>query len=128
MIHYYNASTSNRLLSSGSDNTINYDYDNAGNITRAEPDDNLDKSMNYIYDSLNRLKEASIGDDPKKAKILANYQYNSFSQRIMKDVQGNKVIFIYNSAGQLLEEKNLAQNSTTDYIYAIMRPFVKTTN
>lgn len=99
--------TSNRLLSSTFNSVkSDYQYDAAGNLIK-------DADKSYSYDNLNRLKTVS-----QNSKELANYQYNSFSQRIMKDVNGNKTIFIYNSAGQLLEERNLAQNVTKDYIYA----------
>ena len=53
-----------------------------------------------------------------KQEDSITYQYNGLYQRVLKDVNGKQTIFIYNAAGQLLEEYNKAQNTTRDYVYA----------
>jgi RHS repeat-associated protein len=113
--NYTIASNSNRLTSSnqGTDET-KYEYDSAGNIIKVSPP--RVGATNYVYDNLNRLAKVEV-DGLQNGKTLASYQYNAFSQRIQKDVNGAKTIFIYNSAGQLLEEQNKQQNTIRDYVY-----------
>ena len=108
----YTIATGSNRLDTSKVGTVEtkYDYDSAGNMIKAG-------SSNYVYDGLNRLKSVTL-DTAKNGDTLATYQYNAYSQRILKDVDGKQTIFIYNSAGQLLEEYNKAQNTTRDYVYA----------
>ncbi len=72
-----------------------------------------DKLATYSYDGLNRLSKVTAAD-----QTIATYQYNALSQRIVKQTKDKQYIFIYNSAGQLLEEINKTQNVIKDYVYA----------
>ena len=117
LVSYTIAPDSNRLFSSeDSANDFGYVYDNAGNLIRVGK--YINGSYHYIGYSYNYLGQLVKITNTEKKEDSITYQYNGLYQRVLKDVNGNKTIFIYNAAGQLLEEQNKAQNTIRDYIYA----------
>jgi RHS repeat-associated protein len=95
------STSTNRLTSTG------WSYDSAGNTT----EDASGKSFNY--DAENKQTKATSGTK------LGEYWYDGDGRRIKKDTStSDDVIFIYDAAEKLIEERNLSGTLQTSYVFA----------
>ncbi len=69
----------------------------------------------HLYNELNRLVEVR---DPATQAVLGQYTYDAFGRRVRKITASGTELFLYNAAGQLLEERSLATAPATVRDYA----------
>lgn len=105
---------SNKLSSyqDAKQNTVT--HDNNGNITQLG-------ELSFAYDVFNNLTKAT-----KDGKELANYEYSPYQQRIVKTVNGNQTVFIYDIGGKLIEIR--AKDAIIDIIYLNGEPIAQLVN
>jgi RHS repeat-associated protein len=103
--------TRNRLLSYQDDNLHAVTSDANGNITSMG-------DLSFTYDVFNNLTTVS-----KAGKMLAHYIYNALNQRVLKQVDDQKTIFIYDQAGKLIEIRG--PDSIIDIIYLDDEPIAE---
>lgn len=89
-------------------------YDNNGNITKLG-------NLTFTYDVFNNLTLVK-----KDSTELASYAYNPLNQRIVKTVNGNKTVFIYDQFGKLIEIRK--PDSIIDIIYLNGEPIAQLVN
>ena len=96
------STSNNRLTSSG------YSYDNAGNTTA----DALGRTI--VYDAEN--KQTSVSNS---GGTIGTYYYDGDGKRVKKTSTSDSVIFLYDAAGKLIEERNSSTAALqTSYVYA----------
>ncbi|WP_170137184.1 MULTISPECIES: RHS repeat domain-containing protein [Cysteiniphilum] len=111
-------------LQSYQDTTANgVSYDNNGNITRLG-------DMRFSYDVFNNLTEVKKDNkgshESKESKEIASYQYSPNNQRVLKTVNGNKTVFIYDITGKLIEVRS--KDTLIDIIYLNGEPIAQLVN
>ena len=80
-------------------------YDANGNLTKQGAD-------TFTYDSQNRLVAATV------AGVTAAYTYNHLDQRVAKTANGSIRLFVYDLAGNLIEELDAATGDVlAEYIW-----------
>lgn len=98
------------LTFSGSSNKITtsgYAYDSGGNIISDA------SGKGFTYDSENNQTAVTSGG------ILGNYAYDGDGKRVKKyNTSSDDHIFIYDTNGRLIEERDLSGNMQTSYVYA----------
>jgi large repetitive protein len=98
----YNAN--NELLSYAS---RTFAYDDNGNMTRKA---DAGQEINYIYDVEDRLVRVEDGS----TSVIARYYYDPFGRRLWKDVDGNRIYFVYSDEG-LVGEYDATGNELRTY-------------
>lgn len=98
-------------ITDGSGKTVAYEYDSNNNITKVT--DQLNRSSNYYYDSK--------GNCIKITDALSNttsMSYETLSQKLstLTDANGNKIIFNYDTKGNLISQ-NYPDGSSEKYTY-----------
>ena len=91
-----------------------YEYDIRGNVSCIEKErresSEYSGSFNYKYDATGKLIEVA-----RDSKVLREYQYDAFGNRMRKASDGIETIYSYNEADQLISKRE-AESETT-YIY-----------
>lgn len=110
LISNYNYDVSGRLnhfTHSIYDETIDEYYINYDAVGNKKNIKNYRRGMNsrsdnsiYYYDKLNRLEGIE-----KNGEKEINYLYDAYGNRICTEARGEKTIFLYNSANQLIKEE-----------------------
>jgi RHS repeat-associated protein len=95
----------NRLAQVTGANPEAFSYDDNGNITDID-------SMEFVYNQNNRLIRVEDG-----SVILAEYTYNGFGQRLIKQVDGIETIFHYDFDGNIIAESEADGSMTAEYLY-----------
>ncbi|MDA0910823.1 MAG: hypothetical protein O2809_04605, partial [Proteobacteria bacterium] len=116
-ISYQYDKASNKLQSYQDTTANSVSYDNNGNITQLG-------DMRFSYDVFNNL--TAVKKDNEDNKEIASYQYSPNNQRILKTVNGNKTIFIYDITGKLIEVRT--KDSIIDIIYLNGEPIAQLVN
>ncbi|WP_440617452.1 RHS repeat domain-containing protein [Cysteiniphilum sp. 6C5] len=114
-----------------------FDYDNWGllveeNAVKGLKNDKHDKKdangniveidgLTVHYDALNQIERIE-----KDGRLIADYQYNGYGQRISKTVDGKQTVFIYNTDNQLIEI--ITDNQTIDIVYLDGKPLAQINN
>ncbi len=105
---------------------IDYTYDPAGNLLKAEAGDGKKvlSVTSYEYDALNRVVAVT---DPAGGKTL--YGYDRYSGRVssITDPMGNRRTYCYDAAGELTEETDIKGNATR-YTYDILGKLTSVTD
>lgn len=100
---------------------LGYTYDANGNrLTESNPPsamDGLSAVTNFSYNQAGRLASASAGNQQ-----VAQYTYDSYGQRIVKQGTAATTIYQYDQDHRLLEEANGQGVAQSDYIYLNGRP------
>lgn len=96
----YNAGTNLLSTLSGAEN-VDFSYDKNGNTTAKG-------SLSLSYDAENRISYAGT----------TQYRYNPDGQRVLKDENGKKILYVYNQNGETIEEVDVKGELLADYIYA----------
>jgi YD repeat-containing protein len=103
-----------------------FDYWPSGNI---KSDQQPLTKITLGYNQDNRL--ATVKNQPKSGSTANNkYYYDAFGQRLEKKRLGSggtETAFQYDLSGHLLEERDLAGTSRTDYVYLGDRPIAMVT-
>jgi RHS repeat-associated protein len=84
-------------------NSVDFDYDERGNLT----DDGVNT---YTYDNENRLESVTAGSTE------VEYAYDPFGRRQMMDVNGTKTYFIYDG-DHILAEYDASGTMKREYVY-----------
>jgi len=79
-----------------------------------------DNQKQYAYNQNQRLMKAVEG-----SKVLGEYVYNANGQRVKKTVSGKTTYFIYDQSGNLIEEIDNEGKPTADYIYLGSTPIAR---
>lgn len=93
-----------RLIQRG---PIEYEYDANGNRV-LERDTRTDTETTYEYDAQNRLIKVKEADN-----TVAKYAYDPFGQRISKEVNGEKMYFLYSPDGLIAEADDVGNVHTS---------------
>ena len=116
-INYQYDKSSNKLQSYQDTKSNSVSYDNNGNITQLG-------DMRFSYDVFNNL--TAVKKDNKDNKEIASYQYSPNDQRILKTVNGNKTVFIYDITDKLIEVRT--KDSIIDIVYLNGEPIAQLVN
>jgi len=102
---------SNKLdsISISSGESVTYEYDDNGNITRI--DDGVENKV-LNYNQNNRLMSVEIN-----GSIEGEYTYNGLGQRVVKQVGTDTTYFIYDFEGKLIAEAELLGAVKKVYLY-----------
>lgn len=75
----------------------------------------------HFYNDLNRLVEVR---NPANQAVLGQYSYDVFGRRVRKITASGTMLFFYDAAGQLVEERSLATapHSVRDYAWLEEEP------
>jgi len=91
-----------------------YGYDANGNTETKN-------GLVFSYDQSNRMSQAVNG------AVTTNYSYDGKGQRVSKDVNGVKTIFIFNKDGKLIAEADTSGAVQKDYVYFAGKPVAMAT-
>ena len=94
------------LLNNDGSVLSHYDYDNDGNVTRAD-------NQQFIYDAAGRMTRVE-----QNGQTIARYSYDSRGRRIEKHTDSGSIFFIYDHRDRLLEEQDTQGNTLRQYIYS----------
>ena len=97
--------SANKLTSSSGVKSYTFSYDANGNTI-------TENQKQYIYNQNQRLIKAVEG-----TKVLGEYLYNANGQRVKKIANNRTTYFIYDQAGNLIEEADERGQVISDYIY-----------
>ncbi len=98
---------------------ITFVYDLYGSVIR-------DDKFLYQYDDFNRLKsvtgEKQVWNNDVKLFFPVAYEaksmaYDADGHRVKELAEGKETRFVYNSTGQLIQEINMSENKTKEYVY-----------
>jgi len=106
---YNYPTTSNKLNDITGTKANTYGYDLNGNTTSKN-------GMTFTYDNTNRMSQAVNG------AVTTNYKYDGKGQRVVKDVAGTTVIYIFDKDGKLIAEADGGGVVQRDYVYFGGRP------
>ncbi len=101
----------NRLATVTGAASVNYGYDNGGNITAIG-----DRTL--VYNKAGRLQRVE-----EDAAVLGEYTYNALGQRITKTVDGIVTVFHYDFDGNIFAESGTDGTFTREYIYTMGNRF-----
>lgn len=103
---------SNRLtLVQQAEGTRDFEYDAAGNMTRAVTA--TGDVHTYTYNAAGRLSSVAINGE-----AAAQYRYNPFGQRVSKMLaSGTTELYHYDEQGQLLAVTDATGNTQREYLY-----------
>ena len=91
-----------------------YEYDMRGNVSCIEKERRESSehsgSFNYKYDVAGKLIEVA-----KDSKVLREYQYDAFGNRMRKTSDGIETIYSYNEADQLISKREAESETTYTY-------------
>ena len=91
-----------------------YEYDIRGNISCIEKErkgfSEHSGSFNYKYDATGKLIEVA-----RDSKVLREYQYDAFGNRMRKTSDGIETIYSYNEADQLISKREAESETTYTY-------------
>ena len=91
-----------------------YEYDMRGNVSCIEKErresSEYSGSFNYKYDVAGKLIEVA-----KDSKVLREYQYDAFGNRMRKTSDGIETIYSYNEADQLISKREAESETTYTY-------------
>ena len=91
-----------------------YEYDMRGNVSCIEKErresSEYSGSFNYKYDATGKLIEVA-----KDSKVLREYQYDAFGNRMRKTSDGIETIYSYNEADQLISKREAESETTYTY-------------
>lgn len=91
-----------------------YEYDMRGNVSCIEKERRESSehsgSFNYKYDVAGKLIEVA-----KDSKVLREYQYDVFGNRMRKTSDGIETIYSYNEADQLISKREAESETTYTY-------------
>lgn len=91
-----------------------YEYDMRGNVSCIEKERRESSehsgSFNYKYDVAGKLIEVA-----KDSKVLREYQYDAFGNRMRKTSDGIETIYSYNEAEQLISKREAESETTYTY-------------
>ena len=90
-------------------NGIQLTYDESGNTIEKE-------GVRFEYNQAGRLTNVTQGSS------TSIYTYNYQGERVIKEVDGNEIFFIYNPNGQVIAEANELGAITVEYIYFNSEP------
>ena len=93
--------SSNKLNQYDYVDSADYEYDQNGNLTGIDVDDNGTNEYEYIYDCENRLTEAKESD-----QTVAEYAYDYQGRRIAKTVDSNTTKYCYDGDQVIAEYEN----------------------
>jgi YD repeat-containing protein len=95
----------NRIQGITGENPLTYLSDAAGNVTAVG-------GKTLIYNQHHRLTRVE-----EAGQVLGEYTYNGLGQRVTKEVDGTKTVFLYDFNGNLIGEADEGGNITTEYLY-----------
>lgn len=91
-----------------------YEYDIRGNVSRIEKErsefSEYSGSFNYKYDATGKLIEVA-----RDSKVIREYQYDAFGNRMRKVSDGIETIYSYNEADQLISKREAESETTYTY-------------
>ena len=91
-----------------------YEYDIRGNVSCIEKErresSEYSGSFNYKYDATGKLIEVA-----RDSKVLREYQYDAFGNRMRKASDGIETIYSYNEADQLISKREAESETTYTY-------------
>ena len=91
-----------------------YEYDIRGNVSCIEKERRESSehsgSFNYKYDATGKLIEVA-----RDSKVLREYQYDAFGNRMRKTSNGIETIYSYNEADQLISKREAESETTYTY-------------
>lgn len=91
-----------------------YEYDMRGNVSCIEKERRESSehsgSFNYKYDVAGKLIEVA-----KDSKVLREYQYDAFGNRMRKTSDSIETIYSYNEADQLISKREAESETTYTY-------------
>ena len=107
-----------QILTHSSDNKVidrqRYEYDIRGNVSCIEKErsefSEYSGSFNYKYDATGKLIEVA-----RDSKVLREYQYDAFGNRMRKASDGIETIYSYNEADQLISKREAESETTYTY-------------
>lgn len=102
---YTYGADSNRIDEITGDDPVSFTLDAAGNVTAMG-----DRTL--VYNQHHRLVRVEEGTE-----VLGEYTYNGLGQRVVKEVDGNSTIFLYDMNGKLVAEADASGTITAEYLY-----------
>lgn len=91
-----------------------YEYDMRGNVSCIEKErkgfSEHSGSFNYKYDATGKLIEVA-----RDSKVIREYQYDAFGNRMRKASGGIETIYSYNEADQLISKREAESETTYTY-------------
>ena len=102
---YTYVADSNRIDEITGDAPLSFTLDAAGNVTAMG-----DRTL--VYNQHHRLVRVEEGTE-----VLGEYTYNGLGQRVVKEVDGQSTIFLYDMNGKLVAEADATGTITTEYLY-----------
>jgi len=111
---YNYPATSNKLDDITGTKANAYGYDANGNTETKN-------GLVFSYDQTNRMSQAVNG------AVTTNYTYDGKGQRVSKDVNGVKTIYIFDKDGKLIAEANASGVVQKDYVYFAGKPVAMAT-
>ena len=97
----YDMDASGTMGDDQDDYTMAYDYDDNGNMTQRVEyayDGSTVKVLDYTYDEDDRMTRVEEG-----ATVVAQYRYDPFGRRVLKDTASEDVVFFYDREDVLME-------------------------
>lgn len=106
-------------------NRTDYDYDNAGSLTRIT--DNDGSTINYTYDTRGNRTKEEIKDQTGNSQKTVTYQYDQLN-RMIKTINPDQsyTLYGYDTKGNRITAKDPNGNITT-YTYDPLNRFITTT-